>query len=163
METCGSANRVTMKSGARRNCLAPSIITNLPLAWCLPPTSLLPTYPQILLPLLDVTPQTELLSSHVPTQLPCQTLCPPEKGLFCGTDSIWGPSSPPCLMVLGASNKVLALRGCIHLFVHHSPRSAQQQLQWCRCPRWCRGSGIQGSRRSRRWCWCKTRSAEEGT
>lgn len=55
METCGSANRMTMKSGARRNCLAPSIITNLPFAWCLPPTSLLPTYPQILLPLLDVT------------------------------------------------------------------------------------------------------------
>ena len=43
MGTCGSTNRVTMKSGARRNRLAPSITSNLLLAWHLPPTSLLLT------------------------------------------------------------------------------------------------------------------------
>lgn len=53
--TCSSANGVTMKLGTRRNCLAPSITPNLVLAWRLPPTSLLPTHPKILQPLLDVT------------------------------------------------------------------------------------------------------------
>lgn len=47
--------------------------------------------------------------------------------------------------------------------IPHSPRSAPQQLQWHRCPQWYMGSGIRGSLRSGRWCWCKTRSAEEGT
>lgn len=50
----------------------------------------------------------------------------------------------------------------VHLSVRHSPRSTLPRPRWRRCPRWCRGSGTGGCPRSRRWCWCKTRSVGDG-